>query len=48
MDTISSMLSGIWYVCREGYHSSYGDETGQCYPNEGDSGCESENMILTE
>ena len=30
--------------CPEGYHTTEDDETGQCYPTEGDTGCEGGTM----
>ena len=34
--------------CPEGYHTTEDNETGQCYPTEGDTGCEEETDILSE
>jgi len=34
--------------CPEGYHSSEADETGQCIENQGELGCEYDDMILTQ
>ena len=42
-----TFVDGEWkWICPEGYHSAYEDESGQCYPN--DEGCQDKGFFLVE
>jgi hypothetical protein len=42
-----TLVNGEWkWLCPEGYHSEFEDETLQCYPNE--EGCDNDNYFLVE
>ena len=42
-----TLVDGEWrWLCPEGYHDAWEDESGQCYPN--DEGCRDDGFVLVE